>query len=263
MGPQAAERRIALTLGVFVALLLLDFSICRAAELVTDEALRLHVLHRVFPNAAISISPVRISQEPREAHLAPLAEPLRSALEQERNYDVVGPVAKDEEAPAEQDITRSPGKPFADRRQVRLLLYRSQPNLVAVVNYSFPEASPSRCCRVIGKVMLLSVSGDQVLATFDNMPNAFTTFTAVKFIDVGSTATEELLISVDFAGAGTIGINTAIFDLSSQKITPLGWLTTAVYSGLEKEEMFTLTLDEQRTRLSNGRRCWFTKKTYI
>jgi hypothetical protein len=62
-----------------------------------------------------------------------------------------------------------------------------------------------------------------------------------------------------------VGIDTAVVDLSNQKLTPLGWTTTAVYSGLEKEEeeMFTMTLDDQRTRLSKGNRVWFVKKTYI
>ena len=97
------------------------------------------------------------------------------------------------------------------------------------------------------------------------MPNAFTTFTAVKFLDAGNTGNEKLLIGVDFAGAGTVGMNSAVFDLSNQKLTTLGWLTTAVYFGLEKEEevMFTTTLDEQRTRLSKENRVWFVKKTYI
>jgi hypothetical protein len=95
------------------------------------------------------------------------------------------------------------------------------------------------------------------------MPNAFTTFTAISFLDAGGTGTEKLLVSVDFAGAGAIGVDTAVFDLSDQKITPLGWLTSAVYYGLEKkdEEMFAMTLDERRTLLSKERRFWFVKKT--
>ena len=110
----------------------------------------------------------------------------------------------------------------------------------------------------------MSASGDHVLASVEEMPNAFTTFTLVRFIDAGSTGTEELLIGASFAGAGMAGVDTAVFDLSSERLTPLGWTTTAVYSGLEKkdEEMFTMTLDEQRTRRSKEH-VWFIKKLYI
>jgi hypothetical protein len=272
---RAANARLNIVLRfatVLVALLLLSLPVAHAAELVTGEATRLRVLRLVFPNATISSSPARLREKSSPAsHLEPLAESLTDALEQEQEYDVVGPVAKDEEPAAENDPTRSPGKQFADRRRVRFLLYRwhsknnDQPSLLAVINYLFPDASPARCCRAVGKVMLLSDSGDRIIAVLDRMPNAFTTFAAVKFVDAGSSGTEELVLGMDFAGAGTVGVNTAIFDLSGQRISPLGWLTSAVYYGLETkgEELYTMTLDERQTRLSKDRRIWFTKKTYI
>jgi len=242
------------------------------AEIVTDEPLRLQVLRTEFPKATISTGH-RAEKRPQES-LAPEMQPLwdvmKDALVNETEYQVVGPAEKGEEGPAG-NVISSNGQRFSDKRRVRLLLYQwrsksdSSTSLLAVLNYSFPEAIPARCCRAIGKVLLLSPSGDHVLAKVDQMPNAFTTFTAVKFLDAGNTGNEKLLIGVDFAGAGTVGMNSAVFDLSNQKLTTLGWLTTAVYFGLEKEEevMFTTTLDEQRTRLSKENRVWFVKKTYI
>lgn len=193
---------------------------------------------------------------------------MHDALENELEYAVVGSVDKAEE---QYDMTRFKGGGFSETRRVRLLLYRlrstdgDQSNLLAVLNYSFPEANPARCCRAIGKLLLMSPSGDQVLFKLDEMPNAFTMFTTVRFLDAGNTGGEKLLIGADFAGAGTVGTNTAVFDLSNQKLTPLGWTTTAIYFGLEKKDevMFTMKLDESRTRLSKENRVWFVKNTYI
>jgi len=243
-----------------------------SAEIVTDETLRLQVLRTEFPNATISIA--QRAEKSAKASLNPEMQPLwdsmNDVLANESEYQVVGPIEKQEEGPAEFG-SGSKEQQFSNRRRVRLLLYRlrskrgEQSNLVAVLHYSFPEAKPSRCCRAIGNVLLVSMSGDHVLAKVDGMPNGFATFTAVKFLDVRSTGNEALLIGADFAGAGTEGVNTAVFDLSSHELTTLGWTTTSVYSGLEKkdEAMFTMTLDEQRTRLSKENRVWFVKKTYI
>lgn len=253
--------------GIFAFLLLLVCS-AHGAELVTDEATRLGVLRLVFPKAAISIGPAR--SKPPEAgfsgELEPLADSFHDAFADEQEYDVVAPPDEEEELAASITFDRS-----SDRRRVRLLLYRWRPadggqaSLVAVLHYVFVDANPSRCCRALGKVMLLSASGERVEAKVTEMPNAFTRFTSIRFLDPGRPNPEDLLVSVDFSGAGVVGVNTAILDLTNQRITPLGWLTTAVYDGLEKEneEMFAMTFDEQKTRLSKGKRFWFVKKSYI
>jgi hypothetical protein len=257
---------------MFLTLWLWGTSIAFGAEIVTDETLRLQVLRTEFPKATISTghraeNPTKASRTPE---MQPFWDSMNDALANETEYQVVGPVEKEEEGAAELGIGLKEQR-FSDKRRARLLLYRwrskngDQSNLLAILNYSFPEASPARCCRAIGKVLLLSTSGDHVLANVDQMPNAFTTFMAVKFLDAGSTGNEKLLIGADFAGAGTAGMDSAVFDLSNQKLTPLGWATTAVYFGLEKkdEEMFTMTLDEPRTRMSKENRIWFIKRTYI
>jgi hypothetical protein len=247
-------------------------SFASSAEIVTDEAVRLQILRNEFPKATISAARngKKPPNPPLDPELQPLWDSMHDALEHASEYQVVGPVEKDEEQSAT-DITKFKGRRFSGIRRVRLLLYRlrspngDQSDLLAVLNYSFPEANPARCCRAIGRLLLMSLSGDQVLSKVDEMPNAFTMFTAVRFLDAKSTGSERLLIGADFAGAGTVGTNTAVFDLSNRKLTPLGWTTTAVYFGLEKkdEEMFTMTLDEQRTRLSKENRVWFVKTTYI
>jgi len=268
--PEAISNRVRAFASVIVTLLFLNISGAHAATLITDEGIRRRVLAAVFPNATISVSPNRIQRKPAQepSQLDALAESFKDALKQEQEYDIVGAVTKEEaEGPAADILT---GR-LSDSRRVRIMLFRWQSRsgdhtvLVAIVNYSFPQANPARCCTAAGKVMLLSTAGDQVLDTVDEMPNAFTTFTAVKFLDARRSGAEQLLLSVDFAGAGTIGVDTAIFDLSNGRIKPLAWLTTAVYSGLEKkdEAMFTMTLDEQKTLRSAGKLFWFTRRTYI
>jgi len=251
-----------------LALWLLLLCSAHGAELVTDEAMRLGVLRLVFPKATISISPAR-SNPPEgrfSGELEPLSGSFQDAFADEQEYDVVAPPDEQEEPAASITLDRS-----SDERRVRLLLYRWRPadggqaSLVAVLHYVFVDANPSRCCRALGKVMLLSASGERVEAKVTEMPNAFTRFTSVRFLDPGRPNPEDLLVSVDFSGAGVVGVNTAILGLTNQRITPLGWLTTAVYDGLEKEneEMYVMTLDEQKTRLSKGKRFWFVKKSYI
>jgi hypothetical protein len=255
---------------VFVVLGFCATSVAFSAEMVTDEALRLRVLRNEFPKATVSTARNRKKppNSPLDPELKPLWDSMHDALENELEYEVVGPVEK---AVEQYDMTRLREGGLSERRRVRLLLYRlrstngDQSNLLAVLNYSFPEANPARCCRAIGKLLLMSLSGDKVLSKVDEMPNAFTMFTAVRFLDAGNTGGEKLLIGADFAGAGTVGTNTAVFDVSSQELTPLGWTTTAIYFGLEEKDevMFTMTLDEQRTRLSKENRVWFVKTTYI
>ena len=254
-------------MAALVTLLLVNASAAHGAESVTDESIRLRVLRLVFPNAAISRSLPGVKQTPVQGPLGidAFSESFRDALEDEQEYDVVGSVGKDEALAAE-DITSSAHDRFSEKRRVRLLLFRwrsnrgDQSSLVAVINYSFSEANPARCCLAVGKVVLLSDTGDRVLSMLDRMPNAFTTFTAIKFLSAGGAGRETLFLSVDFGGAGTIGINTAIIDLSNQRLTPLRWLPTAI--SYDIEEKFTMALDEPRTKRSKGKRVWFIKTTY-
>jgi hypothetical protein len=242
------------------------------AELVTDEALRLRVLRALIPMAQISGSHLgaynshKTANKPHDkiSGLIRLL-PLIDALENERTYDVTAPVGKQEESEASGE---APNMPPSGRRQVRLRLYRwhredeRDPVLVAAVNYTFQDANPPRCCRAIGKFVLLSNDGSRVLDSVDKMPNAFTMFTSFRFLDVKGNGSEQLIVGADFAGAFTVGVNTAIFDLSQLKLSPLMWTTTAVFSASEEPEMYTMTLDENRTRLAKARRYYFVKTTY-
>ncbi len=245
-------------------------TLCNAAQLVADQPTNLQVLRLVFPKMRISVLP-----KPPAEKASPVTDPLqrviafeKNGLEQATEYDVVGPVAKDEEGSAG-DIT-NPRRPVSEDRKVRMEIYRwsTGPNggrfLVAVLSYEFLNANPPRCCRGLGKIVLLPDNADRVLDTIDKMPYAFTMFTSVQFLKVGGTGGEKLMIGADFSGVGTIGINSAVFDVSHQKLTPQLSLTTMVLAeaDLDALDIYTMTLDEPRTLLADGKRFVFTKKTY-
>jgi len=111
---------------------------------------------------------------------------------------------------------------------------------------------------------LLSNTADRILDAFDKVPNEFTMFTAVKFLDVDGTGAEKLMIGADTAGAGFIGVDSAVFDVSKQKLTPLLSVATMVLykAEIENIDIHTLTLDERQTIRSGGKRFVFIKKTF-
>ena len=96
------------------------------------------------------------------------------------------------------------------------------------------------------------------------MPYAFTMFTSIHFLKVDAPAAEKLMVGADFSGVGTIGINSAVFNVEHQRLNPLLWLTTMVLSeaDLDDLDVHTMTFDARRTVLANGNRFFFTKKTY-
>jgi hypothetical protein len=119
---------------------------------------------------------------------------------------------------------------------VQMQLYRwktpdgLEPLLVAVLNYSFLNANPARCCVAIGEVLLLSSTADRILDTLDQMPNDFTTFTSVRFLDPDGSGADKLMIAADFSGAGITGVDMAIFDVSHRKLNPMISLATLSYT---------------------------------
>jgi hypothetical protein len=240
-----------------------------AAQLVADEPTNLQVLRLIFPNMRISVLP-----KPPAEKASPVTDPfqrvialVKNGLEHGIEYDVVGPVAKDEEDSAD-DIT-DPKRTPSNERKVRMEVYRwsAGPSggrfLVAVLSYKFLNANPPRCCNGLGKIVLLSDNADRVLDTIDKMPYAFTMFTSVQFLKIGGTEAEKLMIGADFSGVGTIGINSAVFDVVKEKLNPLLSLTTMVLAEADIEELDirTLEVDERRT-LADGKHFFFVEKTY-
>jgi hypothetical protein len=241
---------------------------CNAAQLVTDEATNLKVLRLIFPGMRTSVVSKRKSEKPW-----PVTDPLgrvialvKDGLERGKDFTVVGPVSKEEEGPAS-DLRDYQHR--SDQRYVRMEVFRwssstGEPFLVAVLNYTFRNANPPRCCRALGRIVLLSNDAGRVLDSFDKVPYAFTMFTSLQFLNVNISGSEKLMIGADFSGAGTVGINSAVFEVSHEKLNPVLSVTTMVLSeaDVEDSDIHTLTLDEQRTLLTNGKEFFFVKKTY-
>lgn len=255
---------------VVLVLALVGGTLCNAAQLVSDEATNLQALRAIFPNMRISVLP----NQPEE-HPSPITDPLQrliatvqNELLHGRQYSVVGPVSQDEED-SSIDIVH-PQRSASDERRLHIEVYRwtidekGNELLVAFLSYTFANANPPRCCTTVGKMVLLSDNAERVLDTLDKMPYAFTMFTSIQFLKVDATVSEMLLVGADFSGVGTIGINSAVFNVKHQRLNPLLWLTTMVLSEADIDDLdvHTMTLDARRTVLANGKRFFFTKKTY-
>jgi hypothetical protein len=258
--------RWAAAFSVFVAL---GGAVGHAAQLVTDEATNLQVLRLVFPGMRVSVLAKRQDEKP-----SPVTDPMgriiavvSDGLERGREFSTIGPVSKEERGPAS-DL--GDYQHMSNQRYVRMEVFRwrastdGQPFLLAVLSYTFRNSNPPLCCRALGKIVLLSNNANRVLDSFNKVPNAFTMFTSLDFIKVSGTGYEKLMIGVDFSGVGTIGINSAIFEVSQRKLRPLLSLTTMVLNeaDIEALDIRTLKFDEHRTFLANGKEFFFLQRTY-
>jgi len=256
---------------VILALASAHGSMAFAGELVTDESQRLRVLHLAFPAGQISIVPT----QPRERPF-PIEDPLRrvigvldNALNHGPDYEVIGPVAEDEEGAA--SYAGSPDTPLSNQRQVQMHLYRwrvreGAPLLVAILRYKFLHAHPPRCCGAVGKVLLLPSAADRILDVLNKTPWAFTMFTDVRFIPSTGTNPEMLMISLDFSGVATVGVSSAVFDVENARLKPLIAVDTVLLyeeGELDRIDVHTLTLDERQTHAAGGKQFVFTKKSFV
>jgi len=253
--------RSAWSFTILMAFLAVASVPARSAELLTNQAIRLRVLQTTFPGATISRSTGPL--EDLSLNLDCCKElPLNDAFKDDHLYEIVAPPTKAEADPAS-DVTE-PEKPLSTKRLVRLQVYRQgsqdghKPLLVAIVNYWFRPANPPNCCQAIGKVLLLSAHGDRVLDSFDNMPNAFTMFTSIKFLDVDNSGIEKLFLAADYSSPGDVGINLKVFDVSGLKIRPV----LEIGSASSWPEKYSLTFDQMETVAAKGKRFWFTKIVY-
>jgi hypothetical protein len=144
-------------LSSIVVLVLLSSSLAFAGEQVKDETVRLRAVRLAFPNATISALAGRTGEQ-----AYPVTDPIRrviavvnDALAGNREYQVIGAAAKNEEAAAS-DVTGAHSA--SERRQVQMKLYswrtaKGKALLVAGLSYwqslAFVErrGSYSRCLR--------------------------------------------------------------------------------------------------------------------
>ena len=205
-----------------------------------------------------------IVTDPLQRVVAPLAD----GIAPDHEFQVVAPASKAEEGAAS-DVTGNLGY-HSDKRIVRMGLFRwtasaGQTYLVAVLSYSFANANPPHCCSTLAKVLLVSENADRVLDVLGKAPNAFTTFTSIRFIHTDTTKAEKLMIGYDYSGAGSTGISSIVLDVEGQKLRSLIDVDTLVLyeAELENADVHRLTFDERRTIAARGRRFFFVKKSYV
>jgi len=254
------------------AVLIFDIALAHAAEPVLDEASRLQALRLAFPGARISAVPAKTNEE-----IGPVTDPIgrvvaemQNALGPEPEYEVIGPIATAEEAAAT-DIRPAKEQWASDKRRLRMRLYRwnrtddqQSPLHLAVLNYTFTDVIAARCCHAMGRLVLLSSAVDRVLDSFEVKPHAFSIFTSIRFIDVGSRG-EKLMIGADYSGVSSIGVQSVVFEILNNKVNPILSVDTIVLyeAELKKADVHTLTFDGHRTLLENGEQFFFVKETYV
>lgn len=227
----------------------------------TGEQVHLRVLHAAFPNATIP----RSTAAPFDMSIKPECckeFPFDDALKNERPYEVVAPASRFEEDPAS-DVAE-PEKGLSNRRLVRLKIYEVHGKsggaafLVSILNYRFLGANPPDCCQSIGRVLVLPLSGDRVLDSFDEMPHAFRMFTSIRFLDVDGSGMEKLLISTDYSSPGEVGITFMVLDLFHERTR----LLLDIPLASSWPEKYLLTLNDSETISAHGKQFLFAKRVF-
>jgi hypothetical protein len=226
---------------------------------VSDEALRLNVLHAIFPGMPISVVPgARIDDSwPEQPKRSELDSP--DALAKENVYRVIGKAANEAEKEAsDQLITRKPSSARAVRFQV--FHWPNSPGLLAVLQYKFEDAVPSMAFASIGLlVQLANVNGNwEVRDRYLLETRHHFTLQTIRVLDLNGDGIDDLVIESDFGGAETWGTNLLIFNLGAK--IERSFETTSQIS-YKTDDRFTQVLDIPKTIEQAGKLVCFTKTT--
>ncbi len=217
-----------------------------------------------FPGARVTVSPAMADipsavKDPLNRTVATVSD----ALGKSPVYDVIAPATQEEKATAS-DVRKVNG-PLSSHRRVRMLVYHWGQSIVAVLAYTFADSNPPRCCRTMGRVLLLSPSADRILDTFGRVPYAFTTFTELRFLPAAANAAERLILSADYSGVSALGVKSMVLDASSGRLRAV-FLTDTLVSyeaELESADIHVLRLAEAPTLSSGGKRFYFSQTVYV
>ena len=245
-----------------IAVVLLNAGALYAAEPITDERLRLEVLSAIFPATSVSSLPLRsIDQTWTTQTRAAMHFP--DAFAAEKVYRVVGPPQDDDERCAARDLADSR---TAGAREIRFRIYpwpaSSRGDLVAVVQYRFPDAQPAAACPSIAKLVRLTQSGGHwrpvERKTLDTAQHQ--QLENVWWSSLTGSGYEELLIESDGGDGAAVrfGSDLYIFDLTSGRFKELLRVPSRIEI-LSTADAWTQTLDVARTRLLHGAQFCFTK----
>ena len=244
-------------------LLLACVRLLAAVEPIADEAIRLEVLAKFFSGLFVRPMP---SLTADTSHTVGSRHPIPfpDAFAGEKVYQVTGQLVT--------DLERCAGANQASKalsiREVRLQLYRwpvgAPSELLAVVQYRFPNAKPDYQCTSIGFLAHLTGEGAdrELLETKFLEAWSHHAIQSVQLVDLTGDGVPELLIESDVGDALRTASLLYVYDLSEGDFHQLLAKPTRWHGEPEEDTVWTQTLDIPRTLREHGKRFCFEKTLY-
>lgn len=253
---------------ISLVFLFLATAFLRGAEPIRDERLRMEILSAIFPGMSISVDRGRhIDASWRSVDRdAPLFFPDDFALE--GVYRVIGPPSGDLEKCAAQDINRGTAA------QTRALRFRAffwpgshNSAVLAVVQYEFVEAVPAAVCQSIPYLAkVVRADGKwRVKAHLELPSHRHSGFQGVRLLDLDGDGAEELAVESDSGAPGVAGSYLNVFQLKFGRFDQWLKVPSRLEDSLElqKREIYTQTLDVERTKSQQANSFCFSKTTFL
>lgn len=232
-----------------------------AAGPITDETVRLQALDAIFPFMFISLQAGQTIDSTRTLQgQHPLVFP--DALAAEKVYLVTGvPTSLIEDCASAHPLTNDMV------REVRLQLYPwpvGEGELLAVLQYRFPDAKPSTYCPSIGLLVHLIGEGAQreVLERLLLDSERHVTVQSIQMADLTGDGRPELIVESDSARENAVFSELHILDLSDGHFEALAGTVSRASVKAKRTEQWTQTLDIPRTLEQKGKRFCFVKTVY-
>ena len=239
-------------------------SLHAAAEPIQDEALHLEVLQKLFPGLTVRKVPGRTANTGHtEGIRHPIAFP--DAFATLPLYQVIGSATTEIEVCASRhDTARKAELP----REVRLQLYRwpvgAPSELLAVLQYRFPNADPGPRCTSIAYLAHLTGEGEgrELLELKALNPWCHYALQSVRLVDLTGDGIPELLVESDTGDAATNVTELLIYELAEGDFHRLFSGQTRWNSEPADSTVWTQTLDVARTQREKAKRFCFEKTVY-
>jgi hypothetical protein len=184
------------------------------------------------------------------------------AMAGESVYTITGEAMNKAEGCASENIVSGI---LSNTRQLRFKLLpwpkEDDKELLAVLQYDFPDAGPAMSCPSIGLLVHLirnatnwSVKERYLLETAHHG-----SLQGIRLLDLTGEGPDKLVIESDSGGAGTAESDMHIFDLSTGRLDEV--LNTPSRMQYMTDDRYTQTLDVNGTRENRGQQFCFSKTT--
>jgi len=250
------------------AVVLIAAGVVWGKEPIRDEGLRRETLAAVWPGAKVSVVEGKRIDDTFVSKGRQWKIVFPDTFSAETVYHVVGaPVDSDEECAAyDMGTDRT-----SHTREVRFRAWTwpgstaGSDNVLAVVQYRFPDVMPAFSCPSIARVVR-AIRIDGKLQKRDD----FTFETAhhrgvedARLVDLAGAGVPELLVESDWGGYGVFESNLMVFSLGGRRFKQLLNISCrGVLNFSDVLEVFEKTLDVARTQREHGERFCFNVTSF-